>query len=69
MALNAEIVITERIGHATELSETYLEKGFKYIIGVGGDGTINEISRPLINNKNITTGLFLPALEMILSRY
>ncbi len=45
--IDAEIVFTEKKGHATELSDTLLAtRGFKYIIGVGGDGTINEIARP-----------------------
>jgi diacylglycerol kinase (ATP) len=55
--IEADLVLTEKIGHATELADTYAEKGFRFIIGVGGDGTINEISRPLINNKNITIGI------------
>jgi diacylglycerol kinase (ATP) len=58
--IDAELVYTERSGHATELSARYLEKGFKYIIGVGGDGTLNEISRSLINNKEIIIGI-IPA--------
>ena len=58
--IDAEIVFTEKSGHATELSETYLEKGFRYIIGVGGDGTLNEIARPLINRPDVITGL-IPA--------
>jgi diacylglycerol kinase (ATP) len=58
--INAEIVYTEKSGHATQLSETYLKKGFKYIIGVGGDGTFNEIAKPLVNNKEIIVGL-IPA--------
>jgi len=58
--IGAELVYTERPGHATELSAKYLEKGFSFIIGVGGDGTLNEIARPLINNKNVVTGL-IPA--------
>jgi diacylglycerol kinase (ATP) len=58
--INGEIVFTERIGHATELSKNYYEKGFKYIIGVGGDGTLNEIAGPLVNNKNVVIGI-IPA--------
>jgi diacylglycerol kinase (ATP) len=58
--INAELVNTERTGHATELSAKYLEKGFGYIIGIGGDGTFNEISKPLINNKDVIAGL-IPA--------
>ena len=58
--LDAEIVFTQRSGHATELSEAFLAKGFRYIIGVGGDGTMNEIARPLINRPDVITGL-IPA--------
>ena len=55
--LDAEIVFTERKGHATSLAEKYAALGYSYIIGVGGDGTFNEIAAPLVNKKNITTGL------------
>jgi YegS/Rv2252/BmrU family lipid kinase len=58
--LEAEIVFTKESGHASELAKTYLDRGFDYIIGVGGDGTINEIARPLISCKNVTIGL-IPA--------
>jgi len=58
--IDAEIVFTRYKGHAAELSSEYLEKGFRNIIGVGGDGTINEISRPLMNKPGITAGL-IPA--------
>jgi diacylglycerol kinase (ATP) len=55
--VDAEIVLTERSGHAAELSEQYYKRGFRYIIAVGGDGTFNEMCRPLINRKDITVGL------------
>ena len=57
---NAEIVFTERSGHATELSEQFYKRGFKNIIAVGGDGTFNEMSRPLIGKNDITAGI-IPA--------
>ncbi|MCX6321197.1 MAG: diacylglycerol kinase family protein, partial [Bacteroidia bacterium] len=59
-SIDAEIVFTERIGHATELAGRYFERGFRYIIGVGGDGTLNEIARPLVNKKDVTIGV-IPA--------
>lgn len=58
--IEAELVFTDRSGHAAELSENYFKKGFSYIIGVGGDGTFNEIARPLVNKKDVTVGL-IPA--------
>ena len=51
------ILFTERKGHATELSEKLASENHKYIIGVGGDGTFNEVATPLVNNKNVITGL------------
>jgi diacylglycerol kinase (ATP) len=56
----AEIVFSEKRGHASLISKQYAENGFKYIIGVGGDGTFNEVATPLVNRKNIVTGL-IPA--------
>jgi diacylglycerol kinase (ATP) len=58
--IDAEIVFTKKHDHAAELSETYLEKGFRYIIGVGGDGTLNEIARPLIGKPEVVLGI-IPA--------
>ena len=55
--LLADIVYTAKKGHATALSKQYAENGYSYIIGVGGDGTFNEIAIPLIYNKEVTTGL------------
>jgi len=55
--LEAEIVYTSKKGHASTLSQQYADNGFKYIIGVGGDGTINEIAEPLIHRKDVVIGL------------
>ncbi len=54
--VDAELVMTKYRGHATELADAYLEKGFHTFIGVGGDGTINEIVQHLINKDNIVIG-------------
>ena len=54
---DAEIVFTERSGHATELSESFYKRGFSHIIGVGGDGTLNEIARPLVGKKDVIIGI------------
>lgn len=58
--IDAEIVFTERSGHASEISEAYYKQGFAYFIGVGGDGTLNEIARPLVNMKDAIIGI-IPA--------
>ncbi len=58
--VDAEIIFTKAKGHAVELSGICLEKGTRYIIGIGGDGTINEIARPLIGKPDVVLGL-IPA--------
>lgn len=55
--ISAEIVYSEFTGHATELSEEFIRKEFDFIFAVGGDGTFNEVSKPLINNQKIITGV------------
>ena len=46
----AEVVFTEARGHATELVREKLKlKNWKAIVAVGGDGTVNEVAAPLIN--------------------
>ena len=59
-SIDAEVVLTERHGHASDLSELYLKQGYTHIIAVGGDGTMNEVAKPLIGNKKVVTGL-IPA--------
>jgi YegS/Rv2252/BmrU family lipid kinase len=59
-SLDAEIVLTKRHEHAVELSRQSLDKGCSRIIAVGGDGTMNEVARPLIGQDQVTTGL-IPA--------
>jgi YegS/Rv2252/BmrU family lipid kinase len=59
-SLDASILLTERHDHAIELSRKSLEKGCSHIIAVGGDGTMNEVARPLIGQIQVTTGL-IPA--------
>jgi YegS/Rv2252/BmrU family lipid kinase len=58
--VDAELVFTECKGHASELAGDYASRGFKYIIGVGGDGTLNEIAQSLVHNKAVTFGV-IPA--------
>lgn len=55
---NSECTIefTQRRHHATELASEGIERGFKTIIAVGGDGTINEVARSLVNTP-VTMGI------------
>lgn len=58
--VSGEIILTEKPGHASLLSNDYYEKGYGHIIGVGGDGTLNEIARSLKNRNDVVIGL-IPA--------
>ncbi len=55
--VQGEVVLTTRPGHATALSKQFYEQGYRYIIGVGGDGTVNEIARPLAGKKDVVIGV------------
>lgn len=59
-SLDAEILLTKKHDHAIELSRQSLERDCTHIIAVGGDGTMNEVARPLIGQDKVTTGL-IPA--------
>lgn len=48
--LKYDVIIrfTGYAGHATEITKSAVEKGYKYVIAAGGDGTVNEIARALV---------------------
>jgi YegS/Rv2252/BmrU family lipid kinase len=48
-------VFTERPGHATDISKKYIEDGYKHIIVVGGDGTLNEVINGLFKQTRYPT--------------
>jgi len=41
---NPEVAFSKSPGSATTLAREYLKKGFKNIVAIGGDGTINEVA-------------------------
>lgn len=61
---NLEIkeVYTEYRGHAVELAKYAVLKGYKYIMAVGGDGTVNEIINGLIEKDKLLN----PDLRLII---
>ena len=46
-----EIVITKYKGEATEIVSQKLIGNYRYFVAVGGDGTVNEIAKVLINTQ------------------
>lgn len=45
------IQFTTGPGHATALAREASKKGFDIVVAVGGDGTLNEVARGLLNSK------------------
>jgi diacylglycerol kinase (ATP) len=45
----ADFFFTKCAGHATELAKDLMEKNYKRIVAAGGDGTVNEVAKALIN--------------------
>ncbi len=55
-----ELFITANYQHALRLSEELISEGYRKIIAVGGDGTINEIVNGIMNsgfNKDVVLGI------------
>ena len=50
---NSECFIeyTQKRGHAISLANEATKNGFDYVVAVGGDGTINEVARGLLNSQ------------------
>lgn len=49
-------VFTERPGHATEIVVEYVEQeGYRRIVAVGGDGTMNEVVNGIFGQKRFKT--------------
>ena len=46
-----EVVFTQYAGHAYEIAKEYADKGFDYVVAVGGDGTVNETAHALCHTN------------------
>ncbi|TKJ41295.1 hypothetical protein CEE37_06415 [candidate division LCP-89 bacterium B3_LCP] len=56
---NYKILVTSRAGEATRLAEDEAERGSDLIVAVGGDGTLNEVVKGVLE-RDVSIGL-LPA--------
>ena len=63
LGAKGEIRLTERAGHAHELSLEAAASGADLVIGWGGDGTINEVARALVQRDDAR--VVAPALGII----
>jgi diacylglycerol kinase (ATP) len=54
--LEYEVWFTERRGHASELTRQALSQGCRFVVAVGGDGTIHEVANGLIEDDRPAQG-------------
>jgi YegS/Rv2252/BmrU family lipid kinase len=50
---HVEVCHTRYAGNAFEIAKKYTEQNFDIVVAVGGDGTVNEIARALINTDTV----------------
>ncbi|TVR84686.1 MAG: diacylglycerol kinase family lipid kinase [Chitinophagaceae bacterium] len=67
-SFDIDIQFTEFPGHATELSKQAVDEGFDTVVAVGGDGSINETARELIDT-NVKLGIVPHGSGNGLARY
>ncbi|MBA9077067.1 diacylglycerol/lipid kinase family protein [Rufibacter quisquiliarum] len=46
-----ELLLTEHAGHATQLAQEAAAQGARLVVAVGGDGTVNEVARGLLQTS------------------
>jgi len=46
---------TEGVGHAIELARLAASNGYRYLVAVGGDGTVNEVANDILRSTNAST--------------
>jgi diacylglycerol kinase (ATP) len=46
---------TEGVGHAIELARIAASDGYRYLVAVGGDGTVNEVANGILHSTNAAT--------------
>lgn len=67
--VDASVIMAEKMGDVARLALQYAGDGSKYIIGVGGDGTFNELASALLDEEGVTLGLIPAEPATILLRF
>ena len=50
---DVKIVFTQFAGEATQLVKKHINKGYKKIVAVGGDGTVNEVASGIVETEAV----------------
>jgi diacylglycerol kinase (ATP) len=48
---DSQLIFTEYAGHATEIAQKAVREGISKVVAIGGDGTVNEVGRGLIDSE------------------
>jgi YegS/Rv2252/BmrU family lipid kinase len=51
--LSFDYEYTEGVGHAIELARAAASDGYRYLVAVGGDGTVNEVANGILSSTNL----------------
>jgi len=52
VGLSFDYEYTEGVGHAIELAKAAASDGYRYLVAVGGDGTVNEVANGILHSPN-----------------
>jgi len=55
IGLPFDFTYTEGVGHAIELARLAASDGYRYLVAVGGDGTVNEVANGILHSTNAAT--------------
>lgn len=55
IGLSFDYEYTEGVGHAIELARAAASDGYRYLVAVGGDGTVNEVANGILFSTNAST--------------
>jgi len=55
IGLTFDFEYTEGVGHAIELARLAASNGYRYLVAVGGDGTVNEVANGILRSTNAST--------------
>lgn len=50
VGLSFDYQYTEGVGHAIELAKAATDDGYRYLVAVGGDGTVNEVANGILHS-------------------